>query len=138
MPTTTASLLQSTMTLSFTVGTLISGRILEKFGRKHIIFSSMSMVGIGIILYTNVANFWLSVLSIIVTYFLAGPFFIAANSMMLDQVPEFRSVMMSVSSSADQLGSAIGAGLGGIVLVLFSYGSIVTALTFRLLTVDHH
>ena len=147
MPTTTASLLQSTMTLSFTVGTLISGRILEKFGRKHIIFSSMSMVGIGIILYTNVANFWLSVLSMIVTYFLAGPFFIAANSMMLDQVPEFRSVMMSVSSSADQLGSAIGAGLGGIVLVLFSYGtvgiilgalSIVTALTFRLLTVDHH
>ena len=147
MPTTTASLLQSTMTLSFTVGTLISGRILEKFGRKHIIFSSMSMVGIGIILYTNVANFWLSVLSIIVNYFLAGPFFIAANSMMLDQVPEFRSVMMSVSSSADQLGSAIGAGLGGIVLVLFSYGtvgiilgalSIVTALTFRFLTVDHH
>ncbi len=147
LPTTTASLLQSTMTLSFTVGTLISGRILEKFGRKQIIFSSMSMVGIGIILYTNVANFWLSVLSIIVTYFLAGPFFIAANSMMLDQVPEFRSVMMSVSSSADQLGSAIGAGLGGIVLILFSYGtvgiilgalSIVTALTFRLLTVDHH
>ena len=55
----------------------------------------------------------------------------AANSLTLEQVPEFRGTMMSLTSAAQSLGSALGAALGGAILVLYDYlimGSVLGTL----------
>jgi len=47
--------------------------------------------------------------------------FTAASSLTLEQVPKFRGTMMALQSAAWYIGSALGAGVGGLSLILFDY-----------------
>ena len=69
----------------------------------------------------------------------------AANSLALEQVPGFRGPMMSMNSVASSLGSAIGAALGGLVLVLMDWAvlgivfgamTLLAAMMYYMLTND--
>ena len=89
------------------------------------------MAGIFTISFAFLPNLWLS----LALYFLGAWFFgvgvSAANSLTLEQVPEFRGTMMSLTSAAQSLGSALGAALGGLMLVWYDYlimGSVLGAL----------
>ena len=71
--------------------------------------------------------------------------FAASSSLTLEQVPRFRGTMMSLFSAVYSLGSALGAGVGGLVLLLYDYGfvgislgaiGIASAIVFYLLTID--
>jgi len=52
----------------------------------------------------------------------------ASNSLTLEQVPKFRGTMMSINSAAGNLGSSLGAGVGGLVVLLFNYEGMAMAL----------
>ena len=68
-----------------------------------------------------------------------------AQSLNLEQVPEFRGIMMSLNSASGGLGGALGAGIGGFALLTFGYGmsglilgalGVVSALIYMFLTTD--
>jgi len=64
--------------------------------------------------------------------------------LVLEQVPELRGTMMSMNSTATNIGSAIGAGFGGFLLLSFDYGvlgilglfSIISAIVYYFFAVD--
>jgi predicted MFS family arabinose efflux permease len=69
----------------------------------------------------------------------------ASMSLTLEQMPDLRSTMMSLFAAFTGIGAAIGAGIGGLTLILYNYevlgmmlGSmgIVAAVVFKFLTVD--
>ena len=48
----------------------------------------------------------------------------SVDSLNLEQVPEFRGPMMSLSTAASTLGGIIGSGLGGLSLILHGHSSV--------------
>ena len=47
--------------------------------------------------------------------------YIATNSLTLEQVPIYRGSMMSLNSGSWNIGVSLGAGFGGLVLLLWNY-----------------
>jgi len=140
-----ASLIIIGAALCYTLGSLVAGRLVNKFGRKSLTVLTALLAGIFIIAFVYLPNLWLSLaLNFLGTWF-SGMASSAANSLALEQAPRFRGTMMSINSAALSLGNALGSALGGLALVLFNYevmGSIlgamgiVAAMIFYLLTID--
>jgi len=70
--------------------------------------------------------------------------YVGSYSLTLEQVPRFRGTVMSISSAATSLGSAIGAAMGGLALLLYDYEFLgiaggamaLVAAIFYLLAID--
>ena len=89
--------------------------------------------------------FWLSLTLAFLSCIVAGLRGSASGNLTLEQIPEFRGTMMSISSAASSLGSTLGAGIGGMTLVLWGYGGlglilgsfgIVAAVVYLLFAID--
>jgi len=133
------------MALCYTSGSLITGRFVNRFGRKPLTVISVFMLGLLTIFSMNVPNLWLSIFLGFFNSFFGGMSIAAFSSLTLEHVPTFRGTMMSLSASVTSLGQVIGAGVGGMLLIMFSYGvlgivlgaiGIVGATIFNFLTID--
>lgn len=131
--------------LCYTLGSLVAGRLVNKFGRIPLTVLTVLLAGIFAISFVHLPNLWLSIALFFLGCWFSGMASSAANSLALEQVPRFRGTMMSMNSAAISLGNALGAAVGGLALDLFNYevmGSvlgavaIVAAIIFYLLTAD--
>jgi DHA1 family purine base/nucleoside efflux pump-like MFS transporter len=129
----------------YTLGSVVTGRVVNRFGRKTSTVLTAFLSGIFVIIYACVPSLWLSLLLSLVDSWFFGMVTSAANSLTLEQVPEFRGTMMSIDTAAINLGSAFGTAFGGLALLSFGYeglgivlGVIGVAATiiFYLLTTD--
>ena len=131
--------------LFYTLGSLVSGRLVNVFGRKLVLVLTALPAGLFTIFFTYLPNFWLS----LVLNYLGCCFFgiasSASYSLTLEQVPKFRGTMMSINSAAQSLGSTLGAAIGGLALDLYGYdvlgtilgaSGVVAAIIFYFLAID--
>ncbi|MFQ6126253.1 MAG: MFS transporter [Candidatus Heimdallarchaeota archaeon] len=107
--------------LSFTIGTLVIGQFVTQFGRKLVTILTGFITGIFMCSFTNVPNLWLSIALEYLSCLFFGMMITTAYSLTLEQVPNFRGTMMSLNSVAANIGSALGAGIGGWMLLLWDY-----------------
>ncbi|MHA2429088.1 MAG: MFS transporter [Candidatus Hermodarchaeia archaeon] len=116
------------LSLSYTIGALISSRFVNKLGRKPVTSISVFMTGIFIIFFTIVPNLWLSLGLTMAGCLFAGIRVTANVSLTIEQVPKFRGTVMSISAASANIGSALGSGLGGLALLLYSYEAVGPSL----------
>lgn len=116
-----ASLLLSAMALSKTLGHLTIGYLVSRFGRKHVAVMSVLSTALFTLFYLLCDVMWLSMVLVCISCVLAGFMHSSVDSLNLEQVPEFRSSMMSLSSAAYTLGGVVGPGLGGATLLFYGY-----------------
>jgi len=140
-----ASLVLSGIALAFIVGVLGSGRLINRLGRKTVTFYSFLLTGVFSVFYMNLPLFTVSVAVILVMSLVSGFRRNAGQSLSLEQVPRYRGSMMSLSTAGDSLGSALGAGLGGLLLTAGGYWmvgltlgmlGVFSSLIIRLYAVD--
>ncbi|TRO46378.1 MFS transporter, partial [Candidatus Bathyarchaeota archaeon] len=112
----------------YTVGSVVSGRIIDRFGRKRTTVAMSALAGAFTIIYYNVSDLWISTALSYVASLVTGFRSSASGSLTLEQVPAYRGTMMSVSSAAGNMGVALGAGLGGLMLLRYDYGALGIAL----------
>jgi len=131
--------------LCYTLGSLVAGRLANRFGKKPLTVLSSFLAGIFIISFVYLPNLWFSLAVSFLGSWFSGMASSTANSLSLEQVPEFRGTMMSINSAAISLGGALGAAVGGLALDLFSYDAVglilgamglVAAVVFYFLTMD--
>ncbi|MCW4014846.1 MAG: MFS transporter [Candidatus Bathyarchaeota archaeon] len=108
-------------TLLFIVGTLISGNISSRFGKKPLTIFSSALAGLFIICLYYMPNFWFALPFDYLALFFFGLASSAALSHTLDQVPTSRSTLMSLNTVFGALGTAIAPTLGGTILDAFSF-----------------
>ena len=116
------------LSLSYTIGALISSRFVNKLGRKPVTTISVFMTGIFIFFFTIAPILWLSVALALIGCLFAGLRATSNVSLTIEQVPKFRGTMMSISAASANLGSALGSGLGGLALLLFNYKGVGPSL----------
>jgi predicted MFS family arabinose efflux permease len=131
----------SSMTI---VGSLMGGRLVNRFGRKPVTVFSALLVGVLSILYVNVTHLWASLVLWFVDGLFVGIVMTAYNSLALEQAPAYRSTMMSLSEVSLFGGVAIGSALGGVLLLAFNYQILgllgifvlIGSLLFHFFTID--
>jgi len=106
----------------FTMGAIVSGRLLNRFGRKKLAVITAAIAGIFTMSFANMPSFWLTQLFLWLSCWFVGMRVTAFTTLELEQVPDFRGTMMSVDSAFSSLGSALGSIIGGVVLHFSGYG----------------
>jgi predicted MFS family arabinose efflux permease len=128
----------------FVMGGLIGGRLVNWFGRKPLTVLGAVLTGVLTIAYINVPSLWLSLSLLYLGTFMVTMRNAAYTSLVLEQVPAYRGTMMSISQFSQNIGGAIGNGLGGLILVAFDYGhmgvvgltAVIAAVIFYVFTID--
>jgi len=116
-----ASLMIICAAISYVAGSLVSGSLVNRLGRKLSVIMAALFAGSFTASYVLVSDFYISVALIVVASWFFGILASAANSLTLEQIPSFRGTMMSLDTAAFNLGSAFGTTVGGLALLLAGY-----------------
>jgi len=116
-----ASLLIIGSALSFTFGSQIGGRFVNRFGRKMSTSVPAFFGGILALSFVNVPSLLISVLLRFLGSFVVSISYVGSRSLTLEQEPGYRGAMMSLNSASESLGTLIGTGFGGLMILKYSY-----------------
>jgi MFS family permease len=145
LPLAWASILLSVINVVSVGGTLSGGRLVNMYGRKRIAVAGCALAGLTSIVYVYVPSFLGSLMVLLFGAFIAGLRITAISSLSVEQVPGFRGSMMSLNSAAMNIGSVLGAGIGGYALLGGDWGlmgvsigvlGLVSAIVFQIGAVD--
>ena len=143
--TGSASIVMTSAALCYTLGSLVLGRFVDRFGRKPLTVLATFLAGVFTISLTLLPNLYLALAMNFLGAWFSGINVSAAQSLTLEQVPRYRGTMMSMNSAAVNIGTALGAGIGGLVLLLYDWEflgislgtvGIIAAVIYYLLAID--
>lgn len=112
----------------YAIGSVIAGPFVNRLGRKKLTVVNAVLAGTFTICYYLTPNLWLSVTLVMVASLSFGMLVSSASSLTLEQTPEARGTMMSLSTASLNLGSALGTAIGGLALSWFGYEGLGTTL----------
>lgn len=145
MPTELVGVIWSANTFVFVIGSLMVGRVVPKVGRKKTTGLMSLLIGIFIILFTNIPSYYASVAAVLLVTIFSAVWSSSSNDLSLVQVPEYSGAMMSLNSGSSMLGNALGTAIGGLCLTFGGYSlfglvlgimSVVAFLTISLFVRD--
>ena len=128
LPTLMAAYLLAILAVFFSVGSVLSGRITNRIGRRRLTILGLLFMGSFTVLFTNIASLWVSFSLAVLGSFFGGVRYAASNNLSLEQLPEFRGTMMSLNNASINLGQTVGALVGGYVLLGNNWRLVGTAL----------
>ncbi|MCJ7559602.1 MFS transporter [Candidatus Bathyarchaeota archaeon] len=128
VPLNEASLILLTVILTMTIGAVVGGRLVNRFGRKHLTILSLGLASVLMVIFVYMPYLWIVILLDLVSTFLRGMGFSAASNLCLEQVPQARGTMMSLNGMFVSLGAVIGITVGGIVLDQYGFLVLVPIL----------
>lgn len=128
IPRSIASIIMTFAALSYTIGSLVAGRLTTKYGRRNLSSISVLIASLLAIIFTFSSNLWLALITDFVSAWFFGMSMSSGQSLNLEQLPSFRGTMMSLTSAFANTGSAFGAALGGVVILNYSYRLLGTSL----------
>ena len=94
---------------------------MNRVGRKRLVILVGGLQSVCIIAYATMPSLWFATGARFVGSGMAGIMFSALGSLSLEQLPRFRGTMMSIHTGMQSIGSALGAGIGGLALILYDY-----------------
>ena len=127
LPKGMTSLIYSCLALSVFIGALSGGKIVDRYGRKPSTVFLTLIYGLCSILFVTVPNAYVATVLGVLGGFMMGLRQPAASSLTIDQIPEIRGSIMSLSSASGSAGNMIGAALAGFLLL--NYGWIIAGVS---------
>ena len=117
-----ASRIFSLLVVGVLVGNYVGGLLARRLGGKRVMVTSSFLTGILVVGYMNSPTLTFAVALCAVMSLAAGVILTCANTLLLVQVPRYRGTVTSLNSAATQLGLALAASLGGVILDLSGWG----------------
>ena len=126
------------------VGSVVGGRVVNRIGRKRLTVITAVLLGVAMISYINIPNLWVSILVWMTSGLANGIFNTAYTSLALEQAPDHRATMMSLTEVFFYVAIAVGNALAGMLLLTFNYElvslmgifSFIGAIIFHVFTID--
>ena len=143
IPQSWATVLISLMAVCSALGSLTVGQIVSKFGKKLTTSVLALVLGLSAIIVYCSGSLWVSLALVFPWAYVAGAGYVSADTLTLDQVPEYRGTLMSLNTVARSIGMTLGGILGGSLLLIYNYNifgmviglvGIVSAVVYRLFT----
>jgi predicted MFS family arabinose efflux permease len=105
---------------SAALGSMAAGRLINRAGRKTLGEITITSSSLLVISFALMPNLWSSATLRVALSFCFGITLTALNALILEQVPEFRGAMMSLSVAFGAFGNTLGLTVGGYMLNLYS------------------
>jgi MFS family permease len=121
LPRELTSLIYSGFALAVFLGALLGGKVVKSIGRKKSVVVLYIIFGVSALLFVLVPGAYLSATFGTLACFISGLSQPAASSYEIDQIPELRGSIMSLSSAFGNLGGTIGAVIAGFLLLVFGW-----------------
>jgi predicted MFS family arabinose efflux permease len=121
------------MALLYISGTLIARKIIPKYGRRNTAIASSVLLGLFTIFFTASFNLTMALATGLVTCFAAGVRVNASQGLNLEQIPDLRGPMMSLSSAFGSTGNVMSLSLSGYLLINYGWsvmGSVIGVFGF--------
>lgn len=112
----------------FVLALIIGGQLVHRVGRKRQLVVTLVVSSPALMLVAFIPNLWIVLILSWVGGFIYGMSFPANTSLILEQAPEFRGTMMSMSTIFVTFGMGLGAALGGAALIVYGWTGLI--LTF--------
>lgn len=110
------------MALLYIAGTLVSRKIIPKYGRRNTAIASSALMGLFTIVYMISGNVIIALATCSIACFLAGVRVNASQGLNLEQLPDLRGPMMSLSSAFGSTGNVLSFSLSGYLLINYGWG----------------
>lgn len=121
------------MALAYIAGTLLASKIIPRYGRRNTAIGASVLLGLFTILFTASFNILMALIAGLVTCFAAGVRTNASQGLNLEQLPDLRGSMMSLSSAFGSTGSVLSLILSGYLLIEYGWafmGSVIGIFGF--------
>jgi len=115
------------------IGSLVAGRIVNRFGRKRTTILCFLIDAVTLTAVFQMSNLWTAMIFNFVHVFFVGAAIASFNCLALDQIPQSRGTMMSMTSLFGKIGNTIAAAVAGLVLFT-TYSYQISGLVFGLMT----
>jgi predicted MFS family arabinose efflux permease len=112
----------------FVLAQIVGGHLVNRFGRKRQLVATLVISSPLLMVIAFVPNLWIVLILSWIGGFIYGMNFPANTSLILEQAPESRGTMMSMSTIFVTFGMGLGTALGGAALILSGWTGLI--LTF--------
>ncbi len=131
--TSFASVILVVCGLLMIIGSLVAGRVVDKFGRRRTTILCFLVDAVTLTAVFQMSNLWAALIFNFVHVFFVGAAISAFNCLAIDQIPQSRSTMMSMTNLFSKIGNTIAAAVSGFVLVVTSSFQL-TGIVFGFMT----
>jgi len=121
LPIQTVGIITLVVVLLYAIGSLTGGRMINPCGRKRLTVASWVGRGLLISAIVFMPEFWSAFLTSCLATFVGGIAVSSGHSLTLEQAPQYRGTMMSISGVFGSIGASLGVSCGGIALGLFGF-----------------
>jgi DHA1 family inner membrane transport protein len=125
-----ASFVMVLTSLAFSLASIFSGSVNRRFSLKNTTVIGTLCLGVFTVLYTFSPSFSLGVGLVTIGSIFNGFRIPSANGLAIEQVPEYRGVMMSLNSAFVNVGNFLGTFIGGFVLIEYGWSALGVVLGF--------
>ena len=126
IPKEVTSLIYSGFAVAVFIGALSGGKIVNRYGRKPSTIILNLAYGLSALFFVLISNASIAAIIGILSCLVHGLRQPAISSLTIEQIPEIRGSIMSLSSALGSVGGIIGAAVAGFLLL--SYGWIVAGV----------
>ncbi len=116
VPLNQIGLILTAVTLCVVLGSIVGGRLVNKYGRKRLVVLTNVARGAILVAMVYIPVFWVVLGIDLFHTFFGAITSTAQDSLNLEQAPVSRGTMMSIASVFGSLGMALGTALGGPIL----------------------
>lgn len=109
------------MALAFIAGALISRKTIPRFGLKNATMVSSVFLGLSTIIRFAIMDQVFAIILGLITCLLAGVRVTTSQGLNLEQLPELRGPMMSMTSAFGSTGTVLSLSLGGALLIQYGW-----------------
>ena len=113
----------------FALAVIVGGHLVNRVGRKRQLVATLVISSPFLMLIAFLPNLWIDLILWGVGGFIFSTSFPATTSLLLEQTPESRGTMMSMSTIFVTLGLGLGSALGGAALVLSGWMGVILIFT---------
>ena len=118
----------------FALALIVGGQLVHRIGRKRQLVTTLVISSPALMMVPFIPNLWIVLLISWAGGFIYGMSFPANTSLILEQAPESRGTMMSMSSIFVTFGMGLGTAFGGVALILSGWiGLILTFAALQLI-----
>lgn len=139
MQTSVSSIILVACALLIVIGSVVAGRIVTRFGIKRTTILCFILDGITLAATFQMTDLWAALILNFIHVFFFGIAVTSFNCLALDQIPQSRSTMMSMTSLFGKIGNTTAAAISGFVLFAFSSfpisGLVFGVMTFTIVAI---